>query len=192
MTGQRLILQLAGASLGMPRFRCRREFPQRGPVTVTHPDIERYFMTITEATRLVIQAGTTGTGGEVLVLDMGEPVRVADLARDMIRLSNLEEGRDIEVRFTGLRPGEKLYEELFKGEEALQKTRHPKIQAVKLTFAAGMTAETVLNQMRAAAPLPPDDVRAVLHALVPEYMAHETELPQEAIAGRVTVTRRAA
>jgi FlaA1/EpsC-like NDP-sugar epimerase len=119
-------------------------------------------------------------------------VRIADLARDMIRLSNLEEGRDIEIRFTGLRPGEKLYEELFKGEEALQKTRHPKIQAAKLTFAAGMTAETVLDQMRAAATLPPDDVRAVLHALVPEYMGHETELPQDAIAGRVAPARRAA
>ncbi len=170
----------------------REQILQGGPVTVTHPDIERYFMTIPEAARLVIQAGTIGTGGEVFVLDMGEPVRIADLARDMIRLSNLEEGRDIEIRFTGLRPGEKLYEELFKGEEALQKTRHPKIQAAKLTFAAGMTAETVLDQMRAAATLPPDDVRAVLHALVPEYMGHETELPQDAIAGRVTPARRAA
>jgi FlaA1/EpsC-like NDP-sugar epimerase len=170
----------------------REQILQGGPVTVTHPDIERYFMTIPEAARLVIQAGTMGTGGEVFVLDMGEPVRIADLARDMIRLSNLEEGRDIEIRFTGLRPGEKLYEELFKGEESLQKTRHPKIQAAKLTFAAGMTAEIVLEQMRAAATLPPDDVRAVLHGLVPEYMGHETELPQEAIAGRVTTTRRAA
>jgi FlaA1/EpsC-like NDP-sugar epimerase len=170
----------------------REQILQGGPVTVTHPDIERYFMTIPEAARLVIQAGMMGTGGEVFVLDMGEPVRIADLARDMIRLSNLEEGRDIEIRFTGLRPGEKLYEELFKGEEALQKTRHPKIQAAKLTFAAGMTAETVLDQMRAAATLPPDDVRAVLHALVPEYMGHETELPQDAIAGRVAPARRAA
>jgi FlaA1/EpsC-like NDP-sugar epimerase len=170
----------------------REQILQGGPVTVTHPDIERYFMTIPEAARLVIQAGTMGTGGEVFVLDMGEPVRIADLARDMIRLSNLEEGRDIEIRFTGLRPGEKLYEELFKGEEALQKTRHPKIQAANLTIAAGTTAETVLEQMRAAATLPPDDVRTVLHALVPEYTGHETELPQEAIAGRVAPTRRAA
>jgi FlaA1/EpsC-like NDP-sugar epimerase len=170
----------------------REQILQGGPVTVTHPDIERYFMTIPEAARLVIQAGTMGTGGEVFVLDMGEPVRIADLARDMIRLSNLEEGRDIEIRFTGLRPGEKLYEELFKGEESLQKTRHPKIQAAKLTFAAGMTAEIVLEQMRAAATLPPDDVRAVLHGLVPEYMGHETELPQDAIAGRVAPARRAA
>ena len=170
----------------------REQILQGGPVTVTHPDIERYFMTIPEAARLVIQAGTMGRGGEVFVLDMGEPVRIADLARDMIRLSNLEEGRDIEIRFTGLRPGEKLYEELFKGEEALQTTSHPKIRAARLTYAAGLTAETVLEQMRAAATLPPDDVREVLHGLVPEYLGHETDLPQEAIAGRVTATRRAA
>lgn len=170
----------------------REQILQGGPVTVTHPDIERYFMTIPEAARLVIQAGTMGRGGEVFVLDMGEPVRIADLARDMIRLSNLEEGRDIEIRFTGLRPGEKLYEELFKGEEALQTTSHPKIRAAKLAYAAGLTAEIVLEQMQAAATLPPDDVREALHALVPEYTGHETDLPQEAIAGRVTVTRRAA
>lgn len=170
----------------------REQILQGGPVTVTHPDIERYFMTIPEAARLVIQAGTMGRGGEVFVLDMGEPVRIADLARDMIRLSDLEEGRDIEIRFTGLRPGEKLYEELFKGEESLQKTGHPKIRAARLTFSPGMTAESLLRQMRAAASLPPDDVREVLHALVPEYMGHETELPQEAIAGRVGSSRRAA
>ena len=170
----------------------REQILQGGPVTVTHPDIERYLMTIPEAARLVIQAGTMGRGGEVFVLDMGEPVRIADLARDMIRLSNLEEGRDIEIRFTGLRPGEKLYEELFNGEEALQTTSHPKIRAARLTYAAGLTAETVLEQMRAATTLPPDDVREVLHGLVPEYLGHETSLPQEAIAGRVTATRRAA
>lgn len=170
----------------------REQIMQGGPVTVTHPDIERYFMTIPEAARLVIQAGTMGRGGEVFVLDMGEPVRIADLARDMIRLSNLEEGRDIEIRFTGLRPGEKLYEELFKGEESLQTTSHPKIRAARLTYAAGLTAETVLKQMRAASMLPPDDVRAALHWLVPEYTGHESDLPYEAIAGRVTATRRAA
>lgn len=170
----------------------REQILQGGPVTVTHPDIERYFMTIPEAARLVIQAGTMGRGGEVFVLDMGEPVRIADLARDMIRLSNLEEGRDIEIRFTGLRPGEKLYEELFKGEESLQKTGHPKIRAARLTFSPNMTAESLLGQMRRAASLPPADVREVLHALVPEYMGHEAELPQEAIAGRVGSSRRAA
>jgi FlaA1/EpsC-like NDP-sugar epimerase len=170
----------------------REQILQGGPVTVTHPDIERYFMTIPEAARLVIQAGAMGRGGEVFVLDMGEPVRIADLARDMIRLSNLEEGRDIEIRFTGLRPGEKLYEELFKGEEALHETSHPKIRAAQLTFSPGMTAESLLGQMRRAAALSPADVREVLHGLVPEYIGHETDLPQEAIAGRVGHARRAA
>ena len=89
----------------------REKILRGGPITVTHPDIERYFMTIPEAARLVIQAGLLGKGGEVFVLDMGEPVRIADLAHDMVKLSNLEVGRDIEIRYTGLRPGEKLYED---------------------------------------------------------------------------------
>ncbi len=170
----------------------REQIQLGGPVTVTHPDIERYFMTIPEAARLVIQAGTMGRGGEVFVLDMGEPVRIADLARDMIRLSNLEEGRDIEIRFTGLRPGEKLFEELFKGEESLHETGHPKIHAAQLSFAPGITAEALLRELRAAASRPPAEVREVLQGLVPEYAGHEPGLPQEAIAGRVGTARRAA
>ncbi len=165
----------------------REQILQGGPVTVTHPDIERYFMTIPEAAQLVIQAGTMGRGGEVFVLDMGEPVRIADLARDMIRLSHLEEGRDIEIRFSGLRPGEKLFEELFKGEEELQKTSHAKIHSAKLTYMPGLTIDILLDQMKAAAFLPSDDVRDVLKGLVPEYMGHErVEAPQNAIAGKVT------
>jgi FlaA1/EpsC-like NDP-sugar epimerase len=170
----------------------REQILQGGPVTVTHPDIERYFMTIPEAARLVIQAGAMGQGGEVFVLDMGEPVRIADLARDMIRLSNLQEGRDIEIRFTGLRPGEKLFEELFKGEEELQRTSHPKIRAAKLTFEPGLTIGRILDRMREASHLPPEDVRSALHAIVPEYCGHESDVPQEAIAGRVGSFRRAA
>jgi FlaA1/EpsC-like NDP-sugar epimerase len=170
----------------------REQILQGGPLTVTHPDIERYFMTIPEAARLVIQAGAMGQGGEVFVLDMGEPVRIADLARDMIRLSNLEEGRDIEIRFTGLRPGEKLFEELFHGAEELQPTIHPKIRSAKLTFEPGLTAAAILDQMRAASRLPPDEVRMALHAIVPEYCGHESDVPEEAIAGRVGEHRRAA
>jgi FlaA1/EpsC-like NDP-sugar epimerase len=98
-----------------------------GPVTVSDPKATRFFMTIPEAVQLVLQAGAMGTGGEVFVLDMGEPVRVLDLARDVIRLSGLTEGRDIDIVFTGLKPGEKLHEELFLANESPEQSRHPKI-----------------------------------------------------------------
>lgn len=98
-----------------------------GPITVTHPEMRRYFMTIPEAVQLVLQAGALGANGELFVLDMGEPVRILDLARDLIRLSGLEEGGDIEIKFTGLRPGEKLYEEVLFGDEEIGETAHPKI-----------------------------------------------------------------
>jgi FlaA1/EpsC-like NDP-sugar epimerase len=105
----------------------REQIARGGPVTVTHPDITRYFMLIPEAAQLVLQAGAMGLGGEIFVLDMGEPVRIIDLARDMIRLSGLRVGDDIEIKIVGLRPGEKLYEELYDPEEQHQRTSHPKI-----------------------------------------------------------------
>lgn len=105
----------------------REQIRGGGPVTVTDPAMTRYFMTIPEAAGLVVQAGAIGNGGEILLLDMGEPVRIVDLAADMIRLSGLRVGEDIEIKFTGMRPGEKLYEELrIAGENELP-TRHPKI-----------------------------------------------------------------
>ena len=105
----------------------RQQIAAGGPVTVTDPEIRRYFMTIPEASRLVIQAGAIGQSGQILLLDMGEPVRILDLAADMIRLSGLRVGRDIAIEFTGLRPGEKLYEELHIPGEQLLPTCHPKI-----------------------------------------------------------------
>ncbi len=109
----------------IPKF--KRQISSGGPITVTHPDITRYFMTIHEAVYLVIQAAAMGNGGEIFLLNMGEPVRIVDLARSMIRLSGLEPEKDIPVEFTGLRPGEKLYEELYGQDEAINKTQHPQI-----------------------------------------------------------------
>ncbi|MEG0331802.1 MAG: nucleoside-diphosphate sugar epimerase/dehydratase [Clostridium sp.] len=105
----------------------KKQIKEGGPISVTHPDINRYFMTIPEAAQLVIQAGSMAKGGEIFILDMGSPVKIVDLAKDLIRLSGLEPGRDIKINFTGLRPGEKLYEELLMDEEGISNTTHRKI-----------------------------------------------------------------
>lgn len=126
----------------------KRQIEHGGPVTVTHKKIIRYFMLIPEAAQLVLQAGAFAKGGEVFVLDMGKPVKIYDLACDLIRLSGLEPGRDIKIVFTGLRPGEKLYEELLMSEEGLQDTVHEKIHVGKPTFENMDTLEEKLEQLR--------------------------------------------
>ncbi len=109
----------------IPRF--KKQIEAGGPVTITDPNITRYFMTIPEACQLVLEAGSIGKGGEIFVFDMGKSVKIVDLARKMIKLSGLEEGRDIKIVFTGLRPGEKLYEELLADTENTLPTHHPQI-----------------------------------------------------------------
>jgi FlaA1/EpsC-like NDP-sugar epimerase len=114
----------------IPRF--KKQIEEGQPITVTHPDITRYFMTIGEACQLVLEAGATGKGGEIFIFDMGKPVRIDDLARKMIRLSGLEVDKDIAIRYTGLRPGEKLYEELLADQENTLPTHHEKIMIAKV------------------------------------------------------------
>lgn len=146
----------------------RDQIRDGGPVTVTHPDIIRYFMTIPEASQLVLQAGSMGSGGEVFVLDMGEPVKIADLARKMIHLMGLDErieGKlegDIEIVFTGLRPGEKLYEELLIGDDP-QGTAHPRIMMAREASMPWSSVEVTLDKLRRASQN--FDCRAVIEVL---------------------------
>ena len=147
----------------------RQQIAEGGPVTVTDPRIERYFMTIPEAARLVIQAGTIGQGGEILLLDMGEPVRIVDLAADMIRLSGLDVGRDIEIKFTGLRPGEKLFEELQVRGETHLPTRHPKITVVDRTRRDRQAVVHAVQRLVELADDQPEQVVPMLRQIVPQY-----------------------
>jgi FlaA1/EpsC-like NDP-sugar epimerase len=141
-----------------------------GPVTVTHPEMRRYFMTIPEAVQLVLQAGALGKGGELFMLDMGEPIKIADLARDMIRLSGLQEGSDIEICFTGLRPGEKLLEEMFFSHEVAAPTEHPKILRAR-NGERQHASETAIALLIEAATGGADEshLRRLLHAVVPDF-----------------------
>jgi len=142
-----------------------------GPVTVTHPEITRYFMTIPEAAQLVLQAFAIGTGGEVFVLDMGEPVKIVDLARNLILLSGLQPGRDIQIEYTGLRPGEKLFEELNLGEERLVATSHAKIGSyISHAAADPRLIRTQLRELqRAVAAQDAGHLLLILKALIPDY-----------------------
>lgn len=148
----------------------QEQIARGGPVTVTHPQMERYFMTIPEACQLVLQAASMGCGGEIYILDMGEPVKIVDLARDLIRLSGLRPDHDIEIRFTGVRPGEKLFEELALPEERAEKTRHSRIFIGHLP---SQNWESVNRHVRELLKLAryaePARIRAKLKEIVPEY-----------------------
>jgi FlaA1/EpsC-like NDP-sugar epimerase len=159
---------LASNGSVVPTF--QEQIRRGGPITVTHPGIERYFMTIPEASQLVLQAATQGDGGEIFVLDMGESVKIVDLARDLIALSGLEQ-EDIEIVFTGLRPGEKLYEELYFDDERRVATRHPKVFCAMHRPAALQAVEAVFDDLAEILDERPENVRARLRDLVPEYAA---------------------
>ena len=148
-----------------------KQIREGGPITVTHPEMRRYFMTIPEAVQLVLQAGALGEGSDLFVLDMGEPVRIADLARDLIRLSGLEEGVDIDIVYTGIRPGEKLYEEVFFGGEDVRPTVHPKVLRAIGEVADARVPATVESLIQSAIAYQSEegDLRERIRNLVPEF-----------------------
>jgi FlaA1/EpsC-like NDP-sugar epimerase len=160
----------------------REQIRRGGPVTVTHPEMKRYFMTIPEATQLVLQAGAMGRGGEIFVLDMGEPVRILDIAEQMIALTGLTPYEDMDIVFTGLRPGEKLFEELEMTDEKMEKTRHPRIFIGRLAaWPHELIARSVAELERLARDGRGDAVRERLSGLLPESKL-EPHAPEDAPA----------
>jgi FlaA1/EpsC-like NDP-sugar epimerase len=151
----------------------REQIAGGGPVTVTHPDMRRYFMTIPEASQLVIQAGAMGQGGEIFVLDMGEPVRILDLAQDMIRLSGLKPGEDIEIEYTGTRTGEKLFEELHCDGEQHLPTSHPKILVAQCDQSDMNEVSHALDGLARITDGPSELILGRLNRIVPQYQRPE-------------------
>jgi FlaA1/EpsC-like NDP-sugar epimerase len=177
------VLDSAGSVV--PLF--RQQIAAGGPVTVTHPEMVRYFMTIPEASQLVIQAGAMGRGGEIFVLDMGDPVKIVDLARDMIRLSGLELGKDIDIEFVGQRPGEKLFEELNCDDERHRPTSHSKIMVAESGRADLAVLQGALEHLQQMANGNAASIFAVLKKIVPAYAAAKIPAQPRIGGGRMPV-----
>lgn len=157
---------LGSAGSVIPKF--QQQIAKGGPVTVTHPEITRFFMTIPEAAQLVLQASSMGRGGEIFILDMGQPVKIVDLARDLIRLYGFSE-EQIRIVFSGLRPGEKLYEELLADDENTTRTPHPKLRIAQARGVPDHFLDELLPWLMQHRILPDDEVRRDLRRWVPEY-----------------------
>ena len=160
----------------------KKQIAEGGPVTVTHKDITRFFMTIPEAAQLVLQAMSYAKGGEIFVLDMGEPVKIYDLAVSLIKLSGYEPEVDIPIVFTGLRPGEKLYEELLMQEEGLQKTENQKIYIGELTDLDEKDIFEKLSKLKHLIEdenTPIQEIKETIHEVVPTYIIKQEENKQE-------------
>jgi FlaA1/EpsC-like NDP-sugar epimerase len=176
---------LGSAGSVVPVF--REQIAKGGPITVTHPDMQRYFMTIPEACQLIMQAGAMGKGGEIFVLDMGEPVKIIDLARDLVRLSGLEPDQDIEIKFTGMRPGEKLFEEIAVDEENVDKTKHPKIYVGRFRPCAVAEIERALAELhRLSNDADPNAIKRAFKHLVPEYAVVIEDAPPSSDVDRAS------
>jgi FlaA1/EpsC-like NDP-sugar epimerase len=148
----------------------KKQIARGGPVTVTHPDIARYFMTIPEASQLILQAAAMGKGGEILLLDMGMPIKIDDIARDLIRLSGFEPDEDIMLDYIGLRPGEKLYEELITEGEGIVPTKHEKIMVLKGTESDQILLNGKINELiQLAKDQDKKRIKTKLQEIVPEY-----------------------
>ncbi len=157
----------------------RKQIASGGPVTVTHPEVTRYFMTIPEACQLVLEAGAMGQGGEIFIFDMGQPVRIADLAHKMIALSGLELNQDIDLVYTGLRPGEKLYEELLNNEENTSPTHHPKIMIAQVREYEYEQANEKIEKLIGLFALQNNiELVSAMKAMVPEFISNNSEFEQ--------------
>lgn len=175
---------LGSAGSVIPKF--QQQIAKGGPVTVTHPEITRFFMTIPEASQLVLQASSMGQGGEIFILDMGEPVKIVDLARDLIRLYGFTEDQ-IRVVFTGLRPGEKLYEELLADDETTTRTPHPKLRIARAREVPAHLLDDLLPWLMQRRVPTDDEVRRDLRRWVPEYQPASASTTLQSVPPRGSV-----